>query len=110
MERDRDLTHTPEFPNNWMHKSGDKPFVMDIVCTALCIVGKDSGSIQSGVIDAYVDGEKVRSIDPREVGWTHCNSLILFRGAERKEHHVEIHMQPGDEEKLFTILGFGVVE
>ena len=110
VERDRDLTHTPEFPNNWMHKSGDKPFVMDIVCTALCIVGKDSGSIQSGVIDAYVDGEKVRSIDPREVGWTHCNSLILFRGAERKEHHVEIHMQPGDEEKLFTILGFGVVE
>ena len=109
VERDRDLTHTPEFPNNWMHKSGDKPFVMDIVCTALCIVGKDSGSIQSGVIDAYVDGEKVRSIDPREVGWTHCNSLILFRGAERKEHHVEIHMQPGDEEKLFTILGFGVV-
>ena len=110
VERDRDLHATPEFPNNWMHKAGDQPFVMDITCSALLIVAKDSGSVASGTIDAYVDGEKVRSINPREVGWTHCNALILMRGAEKKEHHVEIRMQAGDEEKLFTILGFGVVE
>ncbi len=110
VERNRDLFTTPEFPNNWKHVSGDKPFTMDIVCSALLIVAKDSAAPIAGCIDAYVDGEKVRTINPREVGWTHCNSLILFRGAEKKQHHVEIHMQDGDADKEFTILGFGYVE
>ena len=110
VERDRNLFTTPEFPNNWMHTSGSRPFVMDIVCSALLIVAKDSGSPLAGCIDAYVDGEKVRTVNPREVGWTHCNALILFRNGERKQHHVEICMQNGDEEKQFTILGFGYVE
>lgn len=109
VERDRDLFTTPEFPNNWKHTAGSRPFCMDIVCSALLIVAKDSGSPAAGRIDAYIDGEKVRNIDPREVGWTHCNALILFRGGERKQHHVEIHMQAGDEDKQFTILGFGYV-
>ena len=110
VERDRNLFTTPEFPNNWMHTSGSRPFVMDIVCSALLIVAKDSGSPLAGCIDAYVDGEKVRTVNPREVGWTHCNALILFRNGEKKQHHVEICMQNGDEEKQFTILGFGYVE
>ena len=110
VERDRDLFTTPEFPDNWMHTSGNQPFVMDIECSALLIVAKDSGSPQAGCLDAYVDGEKVRTINPREVGWTHCNALILFRGGEKKKHHIELRMQPGDEEKQFTVLGFGYVE
>ena len=110
VERDRNLFATPEFPDNWMHTAGGRPFVMDIVCSALLIVEKDSGSPTAGCIDVYVDGEKVRTINPREVGWTHCNALILFRGRERKEHHVELCMHPGDEEKQFTILGFGYVD
>lgn len=109
VERNRDLGTTPEFPNNWKHVSGSRPFVMDIVCTALLIVEKDSASPLAGCIEAYVDGEMVRVINPREVGWTHCNALLLFRGAERRAHHVEIRMKPGDEEKQFTILGFGYV-
>lgn len=109
VERDRNLFATPEFPYNWKHVSGGEPFVMDIVCSALMIVAKDSASPEAGCIDAYIDGEKVRSVNPREVGWTHCNALILFRGGEKKKHHVEIRMQDGDEEKQFTILGFGYV-
>lgn len=109
VERDQNLFATPEFPYNWMHVGGDKPFVMDIDCSALLIVAKDSASPEAGIIDAYVDGELVRSINPREVGWTHCNALILFRGAEKKVHHVEIRMQEQDADKKFTILGFGYV-
>lgn len=109
VERDRDLFRTPEFPDNWMHTGGGRPFVMDIVCSALLIVEKDSASPLWGRAEVSVDGEKVRVIDPREVGWVHCNALILFRGRERKEHHVEIRMAAGDEEKRFTILGFGYV-
>ncbi|MGN0401734.1 MAG: SGNH/GDSL hydrolase family protein [Acetatifactor sp.] len=109
VERNRDLFTTPEFTNNWMHTKGSRPFVMDIECNALLIVGKDSGAPATGCIDAYIDGEKVRTINPREVGWTHCNALILFRGGEKKQHHVEIRMAEGDEEKQFTILGFAYV-
>ena len=109
VERNLDLFVTPEFPNNWMHRTGDKPFVMDIDCSALLIVAKDAASPAVGQLEAFVDGEQVRTIDPHEVGWTHCNALILFRGAEKKVHHVELRMKGGDEEKMFTILGFGVV-
>lgn len=109
VERNRDLFVTPEFTNNWKHEKGTAPFVMDIECTALLIVAKDSASPMAGKIDAYVDGELVRTIDPREVGWVHCNSLILARGMEKKMHHVEIRMKDGDEDKQFTILGFGYV-
>ena len=83
---------------------------MDIQCSALLIVEKDSASPRAGRAEIFVDGEKARVIDPREVGWVHCNALILFRGKERKKHHVEIRMAEGDEEKQFTILGFGYVE
>ncbi len=110
VERDLDLDRTPEFPHNWKHEEGGQPFSMDIVCSALLVVEKDSASVRAGKAEAFVDGEKVRLIDPREVGWVHCNALILARGMERKEHHVEIRMAPGEEEKQFTILGFGFVD
>lgn len=110
VERDRNLFRTPEFPDNWMHVAGVRPFRMDIQCSALLIVEKDSASPRAGRAEIFVDGEKTRVIDPREVGWVHCNALILFRGKERKKHHVEIRMAEGDEEKQFTILGFGYVE
>lgn len=109
VERDRNLFRTPEFPDNWMHVSGGRPFCMDIECSALLVVEKDSASPRAGRAEIFVDGEKVRVIDPREVGWVHCNALILFRGMEQKKHHVEIRMAEGDEEKQFTILGFGYV-
>lgn len=109
VERDRNSFRTPEFTENWMHVKGSRPFVMDIICSALLIVEKDSGSPSVGCAEVFVDGEKVRTIDPHEVGWVHCNALICFRGRERKRHHVEIVMKPGDEDKEFTILGFGYV-
>lgn len=110
VERDMDLFCTPEFPDNWMHTGGTVPFSMDVTCTALLLVYKDSGSAESGCAEVFVDGEKVLSVNPRLVGWTHCNALICFRGRERREYHVEVRMQSGEEEKHFTILGFGYVE
>lgn len=110
VERDRNTCRTPEFEGNWMHRTGGRPFVMDITCSALLIVEKDSGSPLVGSAEIFVDGERVRTIDPHEVGWVHCNALICFRGRKRKKHHVEIAMKPGDEEKQFTILGFGYID
>ena len=115
VERNMDLTHTPQLPYNWMYQGakaeGDaKPFTMDITCTALFLIAKDSASAAVGCTDVYVDGEKVLTYDPHQVGWTHCNPVIVFRGKERKNYHVEVRMCEGDEKKDFTILGFGYVE
>ena len=93
-----------------MHTGGEVPFSMDITCTALLLVYMDSGSVENGCAEVLVDGERVLSVNPRLVGWTHCNALICFRGRERRKYHVEVRMQKGEEEKNFTVLGFGYVE
>ncbi len=110
VERDRSNVRTPEFPENWYHTAGDRPFVMDITCRSLVIVEKDSGSPMAGCAQIFVDGELMRTIDPHEVGWEHCNALICFQTDESRARHVEIAMKPGDEDRQFTILGFGYVE
>ena len=114
VERNLDLVHTPQLPNNWMYRGAEakeaQPFSMDITCTALLLIAKDSASADVGCADVYVDGEFVMTYDPHLVGWTHCNPVIIFRGKERKNYHVEVRMHEGDEKKDFTILGFGYVE
>ncbi len=114
VEMDQNLEPTKQFPYNWMHRAGNAdggqvPFRMDIVCSALLLIYKDSGSMAVGKAEVWADGEKVLTADPHLNGWTHCNPLICFRGRERKSHHVEVRMAPGDEAKEFTILGFGYV-
>lgn len=115
VEQDKNLYPTKEMPYNWMYqgsqkKTTNKPFTMDITCSTLLIINKDSGANTVGCAEVFVDGEKVLLIDPHLNGWTHCNALICFRGRERKTYHVEVKMRPGDEGKDFTILGFGYVE
>lgn len=114
VEMDKNLAPTKEFPYNWMRKKSmentGKPFSIDITCTALLLIYKDSGSCNVGRAQVTVDGKKVLEADPHVNGWTHCNPVICFRNADRKQYHVEISMVPGDEDKEFTILGFGYVE
>lgn len=109
VELDRNLTQTKEFPYNWKHVSGAEPFVMEVCCSSLVLVYKDSGAPKAGCAQVFVDGEKVLLANPKINGWTHCNPLICFRDREERIWRVEIKMHPGDEEKEFTILGFGVV-
>lgn len=109
VEMDRNLAQTKEFPYNWKHVNGSNPFVMEICCSSLVLVYKDSGAPDAGCARVFVDGEEVLQADPKINGWTHCNPLICFQGREQRTWHVEIKMQPGDEKKAFTILGFGIV-
>ncbi len=103
---------TPQFPYNWMHTtaSGDESFRMELHCRRLILVFKDSGSSQFGKALVRVDGQAVLTADPHANNWTHCNAMILFNEAEAREHLIEITMASGDEDKQFTILGFGVVQ
>ena len=58
----------------------------------------------------YVDDKFVKTVNPRDIGWAHCNPQIIFRGDEADVHKVSVKMHEGDEDKEFTILGFGIVE
>lgn len=109
VEMDRNLTQTKEFPYNWKHVKGAEPFVMEVCCTSLVMVNKDSGAPNAGCAQVFVDGEAVLLADPKINGWIHCNPLICFQNRERRTWRVEVRMQPGDENKEFTILGFGIV-
>ena len=82
---------------------------MKISCKALLLIFKDAGELSVGKADVYVDGQKVLTADPHVNGWIHCNPVILFAEDTVKNHIVKIQMVEGDEDKFFTILGFGYV-
>lgn len=113
VEMDDHLHQTPEFPNNWMFDgtSGKKfeAFEMTISCKALLLVFKDSGALDVGKADVYVDGVKTYTADPRATGWVHCNAAIVLNEKESAQHTVCVRVPKEDEDKKFTILGFGYV-
>lgn len=117
-ESDKDLHHvemnldnfqTPMFPYNWTAtgETGDEPFVIKIKSPYLLVITKDTGSMEFGKADIYVDGEYVLTADPHAVGWTHSTAQIAYRGKENVVHTVEIRKNPETLDKKFTILGFG---
>ncbi|NME82134.1 SGNH/GDSL hydrolase family protein [Clostridium sp. SM-530-WT-3G] len=109
VEMDTNFLGTMQFPYNWMHgkNSGDERFKLRINSRSLLLVFKDSGSEEYGKADVFVDGNLKITLDPKEVGWTHCNAIILYQEEICKEHKVEIKMAEDSTDKLFTILGFG---
>lgn len=125
VEMDENLTCTPEFPYNWMYcggKSGESgiageigtaaglAFTLELSCRAFLLIFKDSGEVRAGKAEVFVDGEKKLTADPQINGWLHCNAVLLLNERETKEHVICIQMAAKDEEKEFTILGFGYVE
>ncbi|WP_258879908.1 SGNH/GDSL hydrolase family protein [Clostridium estertheticum] len=109
VEMDDNPFLSPEFPFNWMHtnSSGNESFKMIIKCSSLILVFKDSGSNTFGKADIFVDGNRVKTANPHENNWTHCNPVILFQSEVCMKHTVEIKMVSDNEDKRFTILGFG---
>lgn len=102
---------TPLFPNNWMHTgTSDKHyFKMTLRSKRLIMVFKDSGNEDFGTASIWVNGKQVRTADPHKVNWTHCNAILLYNEQETDEHTIEIRMEDNQENKRFTILGFGYV-
>ncbi len=109
VEMNLDNFRTPMFPNNWTTtaETGDEPFVIKIKSPYLLVITKDTGSMEFGKADIYVDGEYVLTADPHAVGWTHSTAQIAYRGKENTVHTVEIRKNPETKDKKFTILGFG---
>jgi len=109
VEMDDNPFATPVFPYNWMHtsESGNESFRLTVKSRSLVLVFKDSGRMDFGRADVYVDGNLVLTADPKAVGWTHCNAVILYQEQFSRKHYVEIKMADDSLDKYFTILGFG---
>lgn len=109
VEMDLNPSGTPQFPYNWQHtaSSGGESFKLRMTSRNLILVFKDSGSAEVGKAEVLVDGQPVLTADPHVNNWTHCNAVILFQEQQSREHAVEIRMAEGDQDKSFTILGFG---
>lgn len=113
VERNMDLVLSAQFPDNWMYAPGQceyKPFEMDVEGRIILLVFKDSAENRVGKADVYVDGKKTYYADPKVVGWTHCNAAIICREKESSKHHIEIRLSEENQDKEFTILGFGIVK
>lgn len=112
VEKNLDLTGSPEFPYNWQYvgnrTAGDfKEFKIEIECKALMILFKDCGALDAGACVATVDDREEFVLDPRINGWIHCNHKIIVDGDVCSKHTVTVRPRKGDEDKKFTILGFG---
>ena len=112
VEMDDALNLTPEFPYNWMYdgtKTDAEAFTLRMNCKALVLIFKDSGEVDVGKAEVFVDGALVLTADPHINNWQHCNAAILFNNEKSEEHTVKIEIAKEDIDKKFTILGFGYV-
>ncbi len=110
VEMNFDITQTPEFPYNWQHVSGKEDLVLKIRCSKLFVIFKDSSSPDFGKADIYDNDKFLFTMDPHKVGWVHCHAKLVFNDQESEDHTIRIRMTSGDEDKKFTVLGFGAVK
>lgn len=112
VEMDAELSMTYQFPNNWMYRGTEEEhayFEMTIECRALLLVFKDSGEVNVGKADVYMDGRYQMKADPHVNNWLHCNVAIILNERQSGKHTVRIEVDQESREKNFTILGFGYV-
>ncbi len=83
-------------------------FVFEIDCRSLFFVYKQANNVNFGTAEVYVDGEKMMTISSNHPdGWNNPVPVRIFRDSECKTRKVEVRMQAGDEEKLFSLLAVG---
>lgn len=99
------------FQKGWVKSADDAEnasFVFEIDCKSLFLVYKEADNASFGTAEVYVDGEKMMTIFSNNAdGWYNPVPIRIFRDYECKTRRVEIRMQDGDEEKLFTLLAVG---
>ena len=89
VEMDGSLTQTPEFPYNWMY-DGSRPqmpgFEMEITCKSLFLIFKDSGEMDVGKADVFVNDVYSMTANPNKKNWLRCNAVLLFWETDSRSH------------------------
>ena len=108
-EFDASSRQLPVMPDNFSFdpEADYEDFYMEITCSVLAVMYKDTPDESFTPAEVFVDGTFVRILDPHENDWTHCNTKLLLKESTPKKHTLRIGI-PEDKRALnFTILGFG---
>ncbi len=103
--------NTQTFPLNWSRAAGsdNEAFTMKLTCKALLMTYKSTGS--AGIVEVYVDGELVKSVDGSQGGgWNNPYTVVVLENKKSAEHTIEIKMAEGSVDKMFTLMTFGYAE
>ncbi len=102
----------PVMPNNYMYDGSGNyaDFIIKLKCRILVVMYKDTPDESFTQAEVYLDDQFLRLLDPRENDWTHCNTKLLIREKESREHTVRISIPKEKRNMQFTILGFGAVK
>lgn len=99
------------FTKGWVKAKEDaenKSFVFELDCRSLFLVYKEANNATFGTAEVYVDGEKMLTITSNKAdGWYNPVPVRIMRDSECKTRTVEIRMQAGDEDKMFSLLAIG---
>lgn len=99
------------FSKGWVKSADAKEnasFVFEIDCRSLFFVYKEANNATFGTAEVYVDGEKMLTITSNKAdGWYNPVPVRIIRDSECKTRTVEIRMQAGDEDKMFSLLAIG---
>lgn len=95
------------YANNFHHVSGTESLTFTIHSKNMLLAYRAVSDPNFGEIDVYVDGKKVRTINGNTGGWGQSETVLIFAEDTAAEHHIEIKMAPGSENKKFTITCIG---
>ncbi len=94
------------FPNGWQSAGGKGGFAFTDTFASLGILWLRQTNGKCGRAEVYVDGIRKAALDGDFTGgWgDYAAAKEVYSSREPAEHRVEIVMQEGDEDKLFTLL------
>ncbi len=101
----------PKFKYDWKHTTngGNTSFTMNVNCKSMLFAYKLSSSSSAGKVDIYIDGKYSQTVNSyKNGGWNNPWVIKLIDNSTSANHKIEIRMANGDQNKEFTILGFGV--
>lgn len=96
--------------NGWVFqpRTSKENFLFKIKCRSLFVVYKESNNINTGTAEVYVDGKLQLSLNGyNSMGWDNPMIKPVFNERDAALHTIELKIPEYDEDKEFTILGFG---
>ena len=102
----------PVMPYNMMYDGTGytEDLTMELYCKNLVVMFKDTPDESFTKAEVYVDDKFIRTLDPHENDWIHCNTKLLINESKSRLHHIRITIPEGYRDKKFTIQGFGATD
>lgn len=102
----------PSFQQGWSYVqgTGNQPFRINIECKSFFLIYEQVNEMEYGEIEILDGDTEIGSIDSYSIYGYHNPEIELVINEEvTRQYQIHIRMRKGDEDKKFSILGFGIV-